>query len=228
MARKLASVSKLPLSLHHISHPQPYNEENEKVLWQHVKTSKSVPAPNKQRPTPPPRSHSICEMICIHPDAEEAVVFPRCLAHRLSRFWITCMILRAGEMQTPERCCGHLVPATCRKQSRAVRGIIQHPGTAATKHPAGPNRSAWVGIAGYQQGVGAASCTSPRNSGISPQHPKPDIWALYNSHPQARPGVCCISSFDCLAGIQFWGSLRFFQCGIWFVGCFLQLSQRNN
>lgn len=144
MARKLASVSKLSLSLHHISHPQPYNEENEKMLWQHVKTSKPAPAPNKQRPTPPPRPHSICEIICIHPDAGEVVVFPRRLAHRLSRFWITCIIPRAGEMQTPERCRGHLVPATHRKQSRAVRAIIQHPGTAGTKHPAGPDQSAWA------------------------------------------------------------------------------------
>lgn len=31
-ARKLASVSKLPLALHHISRPQPYSEENEKML----------------------------------------------------------------------------------------------------------------------------------------------------------------------------------------------------
>lgn len=40
VARKLASVSKLSLPLHHISHLQPHSEENEKVLWQHKEPPK--------------------------------------------------------------------------------------------------------------------------------------------------------------------------------------------
>lgn len=53
------------------------------------------------------------------------------------------MILRAGEMQTPECCHEHLVPVKHRKQSRTLRQILQDAGSSGTKHPSHPNNSVW-------------------------------------------------------------------------------------
>lgn len=53
------------------------------------------------------------------------------------------MILRAGEMQTPECCHEHLVPVKHRKQSRTLRQILQDAGVSGIKHPSHPNNSVW-------------------------------------------------------------------------------------
>lgn len=170
--------------------------------------------PAKQRPTPPPCPCSICEIICIHPDAGE-VVFPRRLACGFNKFWIACMILRAGEMQTPECCWGHLVPVKHRKQSRTVRAIIQDPGISGTKHPAGPESSVWASwtiskvlqqppvfhweLFAYYPST--QSGTSERFANTPPPPPAPNLGLVVS--------LLCLF-LRLLAGIQFLGGLGFF------------------
>lgn len=94
-ASRATIVSELPLSLHHSSHSQPASEENGKMLWQHLETPKPPPPPpSKHRPSPLLCPYSICEIICIHPDAGEVVLFPRSLARGLNRFWMAFVTLK--------------------------------------------------------------------------------------------------------------------------------------
>lgn len=50
--------------------------------------------PAKQRPSPLLCPYSICEIICIHPDAREVGLFPRRLARGLNRFWMASVTLK--------------------------------------------------------------------------------------------------------------------------------------
>lgn len=52
------------------------------------------PPPSKHRPSPLLCPYSICEIICIHPDAGEVVLFPRSLARGLNRFWMAFVTLK--------------------------------------------------------------------------------------------------------------------------------------
>lgn len=189
--------------------------------------------PAKQRPTPPPHPRSICEIICIHPDAGEVVVFPRRLARGLNRFWIACTILRAGETQTPEGCCGHLVPVKHRKQRRTIRAIIQDAGISGTKLPAGPNHSAWASGA-----VSKVLRPSPvfhwENFVYYPSIQSLDIWALcnpppYSPCPKPRSGGESAASLPSNVWLvsSFWGALGFF-FGVGLGFFFKRLSQQNN
>lgn len=143
MARKLESVSKLRISLHHISHPQPYSEENEKVFWQHVKTPKSLP------PTPTIKQRPILLTFHMWDNLYSSRCWGSCCISKMSSTW-TQQVLNS--LYDPKST-GNANPWTrlwapgpykTRKQSRTVRVIIQDPGTSGAKHPASPDCSVWA------------------------------------------------------------------------------------
>lgn len=155
-------------------------------------------------------------------------LFPRRLAHGLSRFWITCMILRAGGMQTAV---GITPLKKHRKQSRTARAIIRDRGVSGTKHLAGPDRSAWASRAISKALQPPPVPIPPRRFRILPQHPKPDFWALCKLPPSPKPGPRGGSAASLPSTVwlvsSFWGALGLFRCGFG-VFFFESLSQQKN
>lgn len=157
-------------------------------------------------------------------------LFPRRLARGLNRFWITCMILRAGGNAN---CRGHHAPEKKhRKQSRTARAIIRDRGISGTKHLAGPGRSAWASRAISKVLQPPPVPISPRRFCILPQHPQPDFWALCKLPPLPKPGprgepAASLPSTVWLVS-SFWGALGLFRCGFGVGFFFESLSQQKN
>lgn len=77
-----------------------------------------------------------------------------------------------------------------------------------------------VGIPGYQQGVAVTSCTyfTEKILYITPA-PKARLLSALQTAPLAKTRAswraCCVSSFDCLAGVQFLGGFGLISVWVW-------------